>query len=338
MDRTDTSDESLTASLHDIGRRGYLGAAAGAAALVSSSGVVGASGREWEEIVVPAGETPLYWITDEVWEHKLIDITAEGAGVFIIGHDDAVIRNIGIKGEQPSDWEYGNSWMVVEASEGSTVRVERVYMADGLEDDHGGGGIFVHRNHAGHCVIDNVHVARSGDNGIYASSPGQETAGHGTVEIRNTLSHNSTVSQFRIGSAGSRIVNCVGYVDEPTPEYRVPGGSRFSRGIWHWYQRDCEVRDTHIDMAPDPVHGADTDADIRSAVRAGRGGGHLRVAESEIRGVMRPDFRGSSWEPPHEFGAGFLSTDNVGNDPTHAPPRGVPMTAEAAAKGNGSPG
>lgn len=318
--KASSSDEGTDGG-RKLGRRSYLQCAAATATAALGAGAfagTGAADKGFETIVIPEGVEERIWITDELFENKLIDITADGAGIHFIGHGDATFRNIGIKGEQPSDWGFGHNWMVLQADEGSTVRAENVYMADGLEDDYGGGGIFVHRNHAGHCIIDNVHVANSGDNGIYASSPGQETAGRGTVEIRNSLSRNNTVSQFRIGSAGSEIYNCVAYVDELTPQYRNPGASRFSRGIWHWYRGDCEVHDVDIDMGHDPRGDP--------AVWAGRDGGHLHLRDSDIVGTIELD----PTIPEEERGE--LTTKNLGDKPILRPPKGVPMSAEAAAK------
>lgn len=268
----------------------------------------------YEIVTIPENTHENIAVHGETYENVLIDVSNAGASVQLTVQNGTV-RNVGILGEQSSDAP-NHSWMVVQASAGEEVRVENVYMGDGLDGDYGGGGIFVHANHAGECVIDRVHVAGSGDNGIYASGPGTPNGNDGHVVIRDCLSINSTVSLYRIGSTGSVIENCVGWVDEDTPQYRNPGSPRTSRGVWHWYATDCEVYDVDIDMKG---RGA--------AILASRDGGHLHVHDSEIDGGdIAVDHAGN--------GAGEVTTDDVTDEPELEPPEGVPMSAEEAAAGD----
>lgn len=172
-----------------LNRRSYL-KIAGSAAVASAAAGAASAADGYEVIEVAEGETFTKRVSSgETWENKLIDISASGAGYSIDAEGSGwTIRNIGVRGR----WDYtpGSSPFTVDVpdSSGSAI-IENVYLPG--EDSVSMGdptGIYVHPTTAGTITMRNLYVARFGDNGIYASAPGNPEAhpvpgSHGTIEI-----------------------------------------------------------------------------------------------------------------------------------------------------------
>lgn len=165
----------------------------------------------YETIKVPANTTRSFSIgSGQTWANKLIDITAPGANYRINASGNGwTIKNIGVKGYYQTGAKVSP---IILRTSGGHGTVENVYLGDG-----GGGsstGIFVLRTHSGDININRVNVQGWPDNGIYASAPGNGSdhpapGGKGTVRIHNSYSANNRISNFRLGTNGSYLKNCV---------------------------------------------------------------------------------------------------------------------------------
>jgi hypothetical protein len=301
-----------------ISRRSFLGSAAAAAA----AGVVGAgsaTAAEYDTITVSAGSTRTISVgSGETFENKLIDITASGASVSIHAKaNDWTIRNVGVKGQQSSDV---TMFSPAVPDSGSSARVENVYMGGGGSSG-GGVGVWVDATgsdaHRGTLVFDNFHVAGFADNGLYASGPGTKLGpdAGGPVHILNSFAHNNNISNFRIGTNGSKIVNSVALVDgNVTPHANGING----RGIW--------VREHAQNMLIE---------DSVSAIRHSDGG----FAVGAYYGDEQCTVRNSTVEGPIAYDSAFTLENVSRSAPSGISlPDGVPMSAEEAAGGTSSGG
>ncbi|AGB15249.1 hypothetical protein Halru_0622 [Halovivax ruber XH-70] len=306
MSADDTNaDESIETS-----RRQYLfgaGAALGALGLLGTAGR-SAAAEDYETITVGAGETFTKNVgSGEIWENKLIDISASGATYQIQADgSDWTIRNIGIIGH----YEGGHTepFRARVTDPNGTGIIENVYVAPTVGDGNAT-GLYVYWNHAGHIEIERFNVQNWTDNGIYASGPGNSGShsvpgAGGTVTIRNSYSKNNDTSNFRLGTHGSKLVNCC-----------AAGGS--SRGHWQFYESaeivDCDLGGHTSDLA------------LGDAVWEKSNHASLTMSNSR-------------WETAHAHGG--ASTANIDGTPQGSPvdrvPDGCPTSAEEAASGSGS--
>jgi len=268
-------------------------------ASVDTDGSADADGpSEYESIVVPAGEVRVHRVgDDEVFENKLIDITASGA-VFriIIEGRDATVRNIGWTGTQDAE-----SYAVL-AHEGSgDALIENVYMGDGSSTGHSAGSrdptaMWLSPNASGTLTVRGANVQGWGDNGMYFSNPSATT----TIE-------NSYLT------------------DNNNAEYRLPGGGTVrnsvvrngqDRGVWAWGPGTVTVDNCDIHMA--------SGGDAFWAGEASHTNATIDVSNTQWSGDVAE---------PHGT-VNFLS--GTGNNPRDFLPVGCPATAVEAASGSPS--
>ncbi|WP_458209004.1 hypothetical protein [Haladaptatus sp. NG-SE-30] len=287
LENEKTSNGSL------LNRRSYLKAAGAAVAATGAAGVGGlASAAEYETVTVSAGEHKAIEVGDgQTYENKLIDVSAEGAGVaFTTSGNGWTIRNVGIKGEHS-----GESFIMmpgVESPDGEGL-IENVYMGDGIRERQSGGGVWVNANmpHQGVITVRRTHIAKTVNNGLYASGPGSQGA-TGITNVEDSYFHSNNIANIRMNAKGDRtpyVKNCVVKVDEETPpcgENCSKPGAVNNRGVWSWY-------------------------------------GTTEVINSDIQGGFATTHGG-------EVQTKDTRTDEQAN---LEPPKGVPMSAEEAAKG-----
>jgi hypothetical protein len=139
------------------------------------------------------------------------------------------IRNVGFRG-----YRSAGTPMVAPAvtNPGGSAVIEGCYFGDGGN----GPAIWVAPSHAGELVIRNSYFEGWGDNGVYGSPPGNPSdhptpGSGGVVRIENCYAKGNATSNFRLGTDGSYVRNCVSF------------GSQ--RGYWGFYNStrviDCDV-------------------------------------------------------------------------------------------------
>ncbi len=295
-----------------IGRRTYLGLTAAAAAAAASTGHVGAASSDYETITVGSGERYTHTVRDgEVFENKLIDITASGAGCELgirVGSGTGVIRNVGVKGVNEAGGANGIT-PAAENRDGHAV-IENVYLGDGGDTRTRHPGIWVDGDdHLGLCTIRNVNVQWFTDNGIYASGPAAqfdaETGGDTIIE--GCFARNNNISNFRIGTNDSVIRDSVVVVDSRP---RDSGTGTNGRGIW-MRGHSTETLAENVDVAQDMGY---------SAVGTRYSDDRPTLRDSRVKGAI----------------SSRVSQENVTNNPSRTPPAGCPTTAEEAASGSSS--
>lgn len=192
---------------------------------------------EYTTISVSAGDTYTVSLGDgDTFENYLIDITASGANYDIQCDGSGwAFRNVGVVGTFSGGHTEPFRARVPDSS--GTATIENVYMADGNADSNAT-GLYVYWDHAGHLDINQCNFQHWTDNAIYASGPGNPDnhslpGSHGTVHITNSYSKYNDKSNFRLGTDGSKVENCV-----------AGGGSQ--RGHWQFYN-NSDVIDCHID-------------------------------------------------------------------------------------------
>lgn len=288
-----------------IDRRSYL-KLAGTATATAGAVVAGSTGAVAdEEYEVIEADNSIYWLDDgETFENKIIDYS-NGNYFTLLAHEvsDWTIRNVAFVGQHAHDQH-----TIVVRNDGGAGLVENVYMAEGCirpdqYSSHGQCGIFVHRDHEGHVTIRNCNIQDWPNNGIYANPPYYEDGG--TVRIESCLSANNAVSNFRIGSSGSEIVDSVAYNDSD--------GQYNGRCLWAW-GADVSVANCSFDEGsyPDAIHVRDsTTITMSDTEHTG-----MRLNDGDSRGTFNDN-------------GGNTQTSN----PDLTPPDGVPMTPEEAASG-----
>jgi hypothetical protein len=246
-----------------LNRRSFLKAAGTAVAATGAVGVSSvASAKQYDTITVPAGQHKAIEVGDgQTFENKLIDLTAEGAGVaFTTSGSGWTIRNVGIKGQHS-----GESFIMmpgVESTDGHGL-IENVYMGDGTKAGQSGGGVWVNANlpHQGVITVRRTHIAKTVNNGLYASGPGSQGA-EGITNVEDSYFHSNNISNIRTNAKGDRtpyVKNSVVKVDEKTPECgencSKPGAVN-NRGVWSWYGT-TKVINSDIQGGFATTHGGD---------------------------------------------------------------------------------
>lgn len=218
------------------------------------------------------------------------------------------ISNIGWKGRNSGS--SSNTIAVACQNANQTGIIENCYLGDG----GGGQGIWVHPSHRGEIIIRNCYFEGFNDNAVYASAPGNHNnhpapGGGGVVKIENCYSKGSAISNFRIGTDGSYIKNCVSV---------NPG--RGGRGFWGFYNHtrviDCDILAAN---APNGAIAVDTSSWSDGA----------RVTLENTR------FTGKKVK---HYGGAQIIGNSVGQPRDYYP--GVPLSPAAARDGNltGDPG
>lgn len=105
-------------------------------------------------------------------------------------------------------------------------------LVDGFESSNTQGnntltGVFVSDSHAGELTFRNCSLDSFSDNAIYASAPGKEGGGDGTVHVVGGTYRNNNIAGVRLGSTGSTAEDVTVVVDSDTPGW----GQLNARGI-----------------------------------------------------------------------------------------------------------
>ena len=311
------SDRKNVTKDSKFGRRTYLKGVAASAALPIAAGMGGAADDgDYEEIVVGRNDRFTKTLSNgETWGNVVIDISAPGAKFRIraIG-DDWTVRNVGIRGvwDDPAKEE-----PFIASGNG---RIENFYWADGTNWTAGGGaatGIFVPASHSGRIVMENLNLQDFGDNGVYASAPGNGSehsapGGGGEVIIRNSYAANCTPAGFRLGTDGSKLENCVMY--------------RNLRNFWAFYE--------HTEVVDCDMSNADGTGDISQ-----RGGiGDIVLGDSAWTKSNHAEVtaKNSYWKTEGAHGQADSAT--IRGSPENRSPRtdpddvaGIPLSPEEAA-------
>lgn len=261
---------------------------------------------EYRTVKVPAGEKKHFDVgPGETLENLLVDVTADGAGVFF-DVESGTLRNIGIKGENVAE----DTLAHVSAPEpDEEVLIENVYAGDGTDAGEGeAGGFWVDATdddaHRGVATFRNVHVGGFNDNGIYGSGPGVQIGVDegGEVHIESSYGYNNNISNFRIGTNGSYVKDSVAVVPAGKDVPRHPNG-RNARGV-----RAIEGATEML------VEGCELYVPDWAAIQVK---GHATIRDTSVEGAITGD----------------VTTENVDHDVDKTPPPGVPMSAKEAAQG-----
>lgn len=285
-----------------------------------------------DEIVLEEGEKVVQELEDgDVFEDVWIDQTAEGASYTIsAAHVDFEIRNVGFHGVGEPDGDDPNTWRHIQVA-GDGV-IENVYMSNiptsdddvDLDGNESMGGIYVGRAHDGHVDIRNVYVEGMGRPGIDAAEPGHLDGGDGSVHIENCYGVNNNVAQFTVGQNNSRVIDCVGVIDD-IERTRAPDPD----GDWE----TCLVQgryqtSTSVEGGSYWIGDYVDEEDVVALWRATGSDAQLVVAEVDRSFPDHVD------EELEEDG-GTVSVFDVGDDPDRTVlDDGVPLSAEMARDGN----
>lgn len=207
--------------------------------------------------IIQAADQTIHIDDGETFENKLIDMrNGRTAMISTWGSTNWTIRNVGFIGKHNKDVNA----IVCSDPKGGDSLIENVYMGDGCNrpaqySSHGQVGIFVHKKHSGHLTIRDVNVQGWPNNGMYANPPYYD--GKGTVHIDRCYAANNYVTNFRLGSRGSKITNSVAVNTTGTPfngrnlwawgDRVEVDGCRFRRGPYSG--ASIHIRDsTHVDI------------------------------------------------------------------------------------------
>lgn len=191
--------------------------------------------QQYKTIRVPAGtrwSPPGGANVSGTLSNILLDTRASGATYQINLRGNFTMKNFGILGG------YSRAGKTQPFTISGNGTIDNVYLGDGGPGSGSGTtGIFGMRDHSGTININNVNVQGFGDNGLYCSAPGNGSdhkapGGQGRIRVTNSLSANNGISNFRLGTNGSYIENCVSI-----------GGTH--RGYWGYYH-NTEIRNSDI--------------------------------------------------------------------------------------------
>ncbi|WP_435152596.1 hypothetical protein [Haladaptatus sp. DFWS20] len=321
---TTKRDRQICSSLID--RRSYLELTGATALTIAGAGMAAgsASAAEYETIKIPAGTQKQFQVgSGETFENKLIDISAAEADARIVASgSDWTIRNIGFKGAADMSGPHspgenlGGYPNLIAAS--GTGTIEHVYLGDGVSGDMvRKGAIGVSSSHSGHIDLNEVTMNGWTGNAIYAGGAAKSSGGGGSLTFDRCLLKNNNISHLRIATDGTTVKNTVIYNTEDVPLHPINGGVVNSRGVYDGYGTESNViefENCHIDCTDANTNGG---ASALAATKT-----TFRVTNSQVKGQL----------------IGNVETTNVGENPSHEPPKGAPTTAEQAASGSGSTG
>lgn len=207
-------------------RREFLKAFGSGIALSLSAGEVGAVSEkrnEPEQAAVQVASVTQGSITSTIRDaNDGVDFSTSGGGA---------IRNVGFQSYRSAGTPLVTA--AVTTSGGSAV-IDGCYFGDGGS----GPAVFVAPSHAGTLTIRNCYFEGWANNAIYGSPPGNPS-GHpnpgrgGVVEVENCYATGNAVANFRLGTDGSHVANCVSLDSQ--------------RGYWGFYNAtrviDCDIAD-----------------------------------------------------------------------------------------------
>lgn len=264
---SDDDDVSL------LDRRNYLKLSAAAAATLTGASATasaqsGTDDYAWvpdnvEIITLDPYEQVSYDLSPgETVENLLIDQRAYGS-MFSFRCDDNIrgwqIRNVGWWGapERGVDRDYG--FHIRYSGDGEITNC----FIDGRNHDGDGPGgsagwAWAQPWHDGEVTFSHNFVAGMGNNGDYHENAGRDSwadGGGGTVRHVRSYHRDNCPSNFRPGTAGSEIVECVSIANDPEGlRGHYPGhDTQLSRAVWAWNMPDIHIRDSAIWWDPDDV-------------------------------------------------------------------------------------
>lgn len=285
-----------------------------ATTLSGATASASAAGTDYETITLSPGETKRVEVHGgETLENKLYDVRADGAGVYLHTFgDDWTVRNVAYRGANATNGI---------AYRGSGT-FENVYLGDGTEADADTiGMITVADQSTGPIILRNVHIA-DWNTGIYGSPTGEQEGP--ITRIYDSYFDTNTGSQIKIGSplGPCEVVNTTVRTDGEVDKGR--SGSTNVRAVWALDHNGGGPNHRNTSVF--------RDCDLQGLIAATCGA----VVELEN---TRWDGQFNSTEDVHGCYPDVtadLHGESVG-DPDLSPPAGVPMTAEEAASGTGSP-
>ncbi len=213
----------------------------------------------YEVWTVPQGETVVITMGDgETIENVLIDQTAPGANLYISAPNNPsgwAIRNVGWRGVGYVNDVDGYAGLFHMTVSGDGV-VENVFIdnrTDGTPTEIG--GALLPKHHSGTVECRNTFIAGCGNNAFYGSNPGSDGGNGGQIKFYNCYHRDNTVSQFRLGTPGSVVENCVGIANDPNGARGVYPNttSRRARGVWCRANSGNTVRNSVMYVAPNDV-------------------------------------------------------------------------------------
>lgn len=205
--------------------------------------------------------------------------------------DGWAIRNVAFDGAN------GSGWFM---PQGNGI-IENCYF-DGPGVDEGGEGILVENEHpeGSTILIRFCHFRNWIDNAVYGSEPGNGS-GHptpgnrGRVIIEHCYAENNAISDYRIGSPGSFVRNCVSVNNQ-------------HRSMWVYYYDNSVIN-------------CDFDGDIVVGEDAWPTNAHLDIENTRIGGTVRTATGNDTY------------SGSVGSNPDLTPHENVPMSPEDAYQG-----
>ncbi len=346
-DEATDANEDTDASEELLARRSVLkltGAAVGATAIGSMSafGTANAAveiSSEGDYEVWTVSGKEVYDLSDgEELSNVLIDQTADGACLTIRSRNKTnwTVRNVGFLGVGQVGGGANAFQLQVSAPSGGHGLVENVWANGKARNGQSGtelGGIFVRSSHAGHIDIRHTYMEGFGNNAVYGSAPGKDSGNNGSVSLENCYHRDNTVSQYRIGSPGSSVRNCVGVVDDPAGDrgpYPGTASNQNARGIWGKHFRNQVIENSVFYISPDD---AQPDGAFEARYISGRSHGDEAVVEAMGCDVNEgaPRLTGSTSNAR-------VNLTDLGENPTVTVIQngGVPLSPEMAARGDRS--
>ncbi len=309
-----------------VNRRSYLKLTGATALSIAGAGMLSgsATAAEYETIEIPANTQKQFQVgSGETFENKLIDLSATGADVRIAASgSDWTIRNVGFKGAADTSGPHspgknlGGYPNLISAS--GTGTIEHVYLGDGVSGDMvRKGAIGVSSSHSGHIDLNEVTMNGWTGNAFYAGGAAKSIGSGGSLAFDGCLLKNNNISHLRIATDGTTVKNTVIYNTQDVPLHPINGGVVNSRGVYDGYGTAgnvVEFENCHIDCTDANTNGG---ASALAATKT-----TFRVKNSQVKGQL----------------IGNVETTNVGENPSHEPPKGAPTTAEQAASGSGATG
>ena len=191
-----------------------LGIGATGLTLTGSATAKSSTGIE-NVIEVPAGETYVVRLDERennTLENTLVDASADGAAFRIQATGPRwTVRNVGIIGPIPGSISHVIRMRVDDPDGVGTI--DNVYIEDVTNNF-----MFCHAHHEGHIDITNstfIDNLRDNEDTLYGSPPGnpeaswpKDTGRGGTIHVENCYSEKIGGYGWRMGSDGSRVVNC----------------------------------------------------------------------------------------------------------------------------------
>lgn len=337
-------DRQQRASNAHFSRRSILKSGTAAAGIVgltgfsvSASGSIDKSSKGKYKVWKVTGKE-VYDLSDgEKLSNILVNQTAEGACLTIRSQNKKgwTVRNVGFLGVG-QDGEGSNSFQLqVSTPSGGRGLVENIWANGKARNGQSAsrlGGIYIRSSHAGHIDIKHTYIEGFGNNAVYGSSVGKDGGNDGSVTLENCYHRDNTVSQFRIGSPGSVVRNCVGIVNDPDGNRgQYPGSSsQNARGIWGKHFRNQRVENSSFYVSPDDIN---SDGVFEARYISGRSHGEKAVVETINcnANADAPKLTGSTSN-------GTVNNTGLGKSPTVTVIKdgGVPLSPKMAASGKRS--